>query len=104
KTKGRVNRDIRTGLVGQPVDRYFQTYLGLSERRGFLITAIDEGSAGEQAGLQIGDVILEVNGRPVNSKRDFINIIDEDLVKVGDVLELTIWRAGAEVMILLKLG
>ena len=104
KTKGRVNRDIRTGLVGQPVDRYFQTYLGLSERRGFLITAIDEDSAGEQAGLQIGDVILEVNGRPVNSKRDFINIIDEDLVKVGDVLELTIWRAGAEVMILLKLG
>ncbi len=104
KTKGRVNRDIRTGLRGQPVDRYFQEYLGLSKRRGFLITAIDEASAGEQAGLKIGDVILEVNGRAVNSKRDFINIINEDLVKVGDVLELTIWRGGAEVKIPLKLG
>ncbi len=104
KTKGRVDRSIRTGLEGQPVDRYIQNYLGMPIRQGLLITAVDERGAGKQAGLKVGDVILEVNDRPVSSKRDFFNVIEEDLLKAGDTLQLTIWRDKKQRKIPMTLG
>ena len=55
------------------------------------ITDIEKKSAGYEAGLKIGDVILEVNERMVNSRDDILMIIDESLLKVGDDVLLKLW-------------
>ena len=104
KTKGRVDRDIRTGLHGRPVDRATQRYLGLPERRGLMITIVEEGSPGDRAGLRPGDIILETNGRPVHTGLDFRYIVEEDLLKAGDKLQMKIWRDGEEMVITMELG
>ncbi len=104
KTKGRVDREIRTGLIGRTVDRTTQAYLELPFRRGFLITVVKGGSSGDKAGLIPGDIILETNGRPVNTGLDFRNIIEEDLLKAGDELQMKIWREGEEMVITMELG
>ncbi len=104
KTKGRVDREIRTGLIGRTVDRTTQAYLELPFRRGFLITVVKGGSSGDKAGLIPGDIILETNGRPVNTGVDFRNIIEEDLLKAGDELQMKIWREGEEMVITMELG
>ncbi len=104
KTKGRVDRDIRTGLRVRPIDRAMQHYLGWPQRRGLMITIVEAGSPGDRAGLRPGDIILETNGRPVNTKLDFRNIVEEDLLKAGDELQMKIWREGDERVITLELG
>ncbi|MCH8023470.1 MAG: trypsin-like peptidase domain-containing protein [Candidatus Marinimicrobia bacterium] len=104
KTKGRVDREIRTGLGGRTVDRATQAYLGLPFRGGFLITTVTVGSSGDKAGLMPGDIILETNGRPVHTGLDFRYIVEEDLLKAGDDLQMKIWRDGEELVITMELG
>ena len=49
-------------------------------------------SSGEKAGLQIGDVILKVDGILVNSRADILKVIGEGLHKTGDYIQITAWR------------
>lgn len=104
KTKGRVDRSFYTGIGGRPVDRSIRNYLGLSYTYGLFITLVERSSAGEEAGIKPGDVLLEVNGKPVSSKRDFIQAVEEDFLKAGDTIHLKIWRDGREMNLPMVLG
>ncbi len=103
RTKGRVDRAIYTGISGVPVDRVIRRQLELPSSAGFFVRNIDRNSPGDRAGVEVLDVILEVNGKGVNSRADFIRAVEEDLVKAGDTLMLTIWRNGKRIRIPLEL-
>ena len=103
RTKGRVDRAIYTGIRGIPVDRYFQRELEMPDRAGYLVTRIEAGSPGDRAGVKELDVVLEVNGKQVNNLADFKRAVEEDLVKAGDTLMLTIWRKGKQIRLPLEL-
>lgn len=104
KTKGRVDRSFDTGIVGRPVDRAIRDYLRLSVNYGLFVTLVVKGSSAEKAGIKPGDVLLEVNGKPVSSKRDFIQAVEEDLLKTGDVITMKVWRDERELSVSLVLG
>ena len=89
---GKVERNFTTGVSVQPVDRYIQKYLRLPSDGGVIITDIERWSSGEKAGLNIGDIILKVDGVLVNSRTDVLKVIGEGLHKTGDYIKLTIWR------------
>ncbi len=94
KKFGKVKRNYNTGIHVQAVDRFIRRYLRLPTEEGVLIRDVEKRSSGERAGLVIGDVILKVNGKKVNAPNDIIRIIDEDLLKVGDYIQLKVWRTG----------
>ena len=94
KTKGRVDRSFTTGLEIESIDPWLQNLLGLPTSRGVLVKQVGQESAGEEAGLKIGDVILEANGKRVGGKGDILAVIEENLLRAGDVLHLKIWRDG----------
>lgn len=104
KSRGRIDRSFTMGLSGRPLDRYAQEYLKVPASRGFLITVVEDNGPGADAGLVPGDVILEVNDRSVKSKRDIINVVEEDLLKPGDTVVLKIWRSQHQIGISLVLG
>lgn len=104
KTKGRVDRSFDTGIYGHTTTRGERDYLGLTANYGLTITMVVEGSPADKAGIKPGDILLEANGKPVSSKPDFIEAVEEDLLKVGDVLNLKIWREGRELNVPLVLG
>ncbi|WP_369056584.1 S1C family serine protease [Kineococcus terrestris] len=54
---------------------------------------VTPGGAGEQAGLQPGDVILAVQGRPVTTPEELI--VDVRARQVGDTVTLTVRRGGS---------
>lgn len=61
---------------------------------GIYIKTIEDFSAGEKAGLKIGDVIVEVDGTKV-TKMDELNAI-KNQKQIGDTLKLKVFRDGKE--------
>ena len=92
KHHGQIERNFTTGVHVQNVDPFIQRYLRLPTTKGVIITDIEKNSSGAKAGLETGDVILEVNERLINSRDDILRVIDESLLKVGDEVELKIWH------------
>ena len=91
---GKVERNFTTGVQVQSVDPYLQKYLRLPSADGVIITDIEKNSSGENAGLHIGDIILKVDGRLVNSRDEILRVIDEGFHRAGDMIVLEIWRDG----------
>jgi len=92
KKFGKVERSYTTGVHVQAIDPVMQRYLRLPTSEGVIITDVEKRSSGERAGLQIGDVILEVDDRKINAPKDIIRVIDEGLHKVGDIVKLKVLR------------
>ena len=63
-----------------------------SHQQGAVITSISKGSAADKAGLQVGDIILEANGRSINSSANVRNIVG--LLRVGEKIEFKVLRNG----------
>ncbi len=103
KKFGKVERSYTTGVHVQAIDPVMQRYLRLPTSEGVIITDVEKRSSGDRAGLQIGDVILAVDNRKINSPKDIIRVIDEGLHKVGDNVTLTILRESNSIDIQLTL-
>ncbi len=65
------------GLVVEDVDPRLARRFGLKEAKGVVVVNIVSGSAAEEAGLQRGDIILEVNGKKVDDVKAFQKIMAE---------------------------
>jgi serine protease Do len=64
------------GLTVQKLTPQIAESLGLERVEGVVITAVEPGSAGEEAGLQRGDVVLEVDRKPVRNLGDYRKAIE----------------------------
>jgi S1-C subfamily serine protease len=59
---------------------------------GVAIAAVPDGTPAAAAGLEPGDVIEAVNGKPVNSPEQFVSIISA--MKPGAKVTLRVWQHG----------
>jgi len=89
---GRVNRSFWTGIHYDQMNANIARYLGLTTSRGVIVTDIDRNSPAQKAGLEVGDVIVEINQREVNSFDGVSAIIENLDLKEGDLLEIRIFR------------
>ncbi|KAF1687528.1 peptidase S1 [Pseudoxanthomonas broegbernensis] len=69
KKTGKVSRGM-LGVTIEPVDANKAKALGLDSSRGALVNNVEAGSAAAKGGVEIGDVIVSINGQPVNSHAD----------------------------------
>lgn len=69
---------------------------------GIYVKSIDDFSAGEKAGIKIGDVIIEADGKKV-SKMDELNEI-KNSHKIGDEMKIKVNRDGQEKELTITLG
>lgn len=85
--------EIRRGLLGvniQTIDAAAAQALGNDTEHGALITRIQSKSAAENAGLQVGDIIVEVNEKKVDSAAQLRNRIG--LLRSGAQIQITYIR------------
>ena len=66
---------------------------GAPYHSGLLITNVLPGKPGEAAGLEEGDVLLEINGTRCVRKGSFFQALGPVYVE-GKVLQCTVWRPG----------
>ncbi|MCD6518554.1 MAG: PDZ domain-containing protein [Anaerolineae bacterium] len=71
-------------------------------RMGALITRVVEGSPAEEAGLRVGDVILEVDGHALRTQRDLARHIAR--CEPGDEVELLVSQEGRTKVIRVRLS
>lgn len=100
---GKVDRSFKTGLAVQNIDPFLARYLNLPATYGVIVTNVEKKSAGEKAGLKVGDVIVEVNGKKITTDEDILAVIQENFLKSGDKIELKVLRNNRELKIPLVL-
>ena len=98
---GEVRRG-QLGVVIQDLTLDLAAALGANTSQGAVITQVGAGTPAEQAGLQAGDVIISVNGRPVGSSADLRNRIG--LVRIGNDVELELLRGGQQKRLRVRVG
>jgi len=101
KENGSVNRNFWTGLSIHPIDDAIAKYYNLKNTYGVIITNVDSDSPAEKAGLEVGDVILTVNGTRVNDDKTILYILHQE--RTNDVLNLKILRGEKSTNVKLKL-
>jgi serine protease Do len=71
-----------------------------NDTEGVLVTAVEQGSPAFRAGLQRGDVILQVNRRPVSTPSEAGRMLGQ--VADGSTAFLLIWRNGQETFVTVR--
>lgn len=88
---GRVQRSL-IGIFLQEMTAELAEGFGVEHTDGILIAQVSEDSAGEEAGLQEGDIIVELNGNPPGTIPQFRSRVAA--IKPGTEITLTILRDG----------
>lgn len=100
---GKVNRSFWTGLEVQDLNYLIARYLGKQNVDGVIISNIESNSPADKANLQIGDIIVEVNGIKIHSTKDIWDVIENMDVKGGDILRLKIFRNQKYIIVEIRL-
>ncbi len=100
---GRVDRSYSTGLEIQTLDTRMMRYLNLPLKSGVIITAVEPGSAAEDAGLKVGDVITVLEDYSVTKTADIFRIFKNSELRAGDKVKMTIYRDGKDKTVSMRL-
>jgi Do/DeqQ family serine protease len=90
------------GMSGQPVDADMAEALGLPAPRGMVISKLHPKSPFAAAGVQAGDVVLDLDGAEVNGPAGMVYRLS--IAGPGAEVEATLWREGAERVLRLPLA
>jgi len=101
RKSGKVTRG-RIGVAIQNVSRDLADSLGLARTDGAAVGTVEEDSPAAKAGVEVGDVILKLDGRTIESSSDLSRSVRA--VRPGQKITLTIWRAGKTRDIVVTVG
>lgn len=98
---GRVRRG-RLGVSVQDVDERLAESFGLSKPSGALVSSVDPGGPAALAGIELGDIILKVDGKDVSGSADVSRAVAG--MEPGKAVKLEIWHRNAVEQIDVTLG
>ena len=93
---GRIERDFEIGLRIQSIDEGIAKYYNLKTTKGVIVTSIYPGTPAEKAGIEVGDIILEVEGFKINSESSIFGVFHE--FRTGQEVTLKIVRDNKELI------
>jgi serine protease Do len=91
KEKGRVSRGY-LGIKVTAVTPEMQELFNLPDRQGAIVQEVVTGLPADQAGLKHGDVIRQVNGKPVADSSDLVTLVSS--IPPGETVNLKVFRDG----------
>src|SRR5215471_13885231 len=100
-TKGKITRGWM-GVSIQELTPELAKGFGLKEPRGVLIADVVKDSPADRAGLTSGDVLMEFDGKRVDSPQDLQKIVAA--TAPGKGVPVRVWRDKGERMLEIKLG
>ncbi|SFJ27764.1 serine protease Do [Pseudomonas guineae] len=101
KAEGKVSRGW-LGVVIQEVNKDLAESFGLDKPAGALVAQVLEDGPAAKGGLQVGDVILSLDGKPIIMSADLPHLVGA--LKPGARAELDVVRDGARKKLKLTIG
>ncbi|MEG1610367.1 MAG: DegQ family serine endoprotease [Bilophila sp.] len=99
------DKKVSRGWIGvtiQDLDDNGAKALGLTESKGALIGSVLSGEPADKAGMKDGDVVIEVNGKPVEDSSALLRAIATEAP--GSNVKLTVLRGGEKKELTVQLG
>ena len=89
KSEGEVTRGW-LGVAIQDLTAEMADYYGLKDRKGVLVADVFKGDPADTAGIRAKDIILEVNGKKMETSRQLTGMIAS--LKVGETAKIEVFR------------
>ena len=90
------------GVAIQNVTEQLANYYGIKETKGVYIAKVYEGDPADKAGIKVGDVIIMINDKTIDSSRDLTLMIASS--SVGESVHVKLIRDGKKKTVKVKLG
>ena len=90
------------GIEVQPLTADLAESFGLSGRPGIVVAGIFRDGPAQKAGLQLGDVILSIDGAPASDGRSSMNQVAR--IKPSDKISIQVLRNGKELKLTAEVG
>lgn len=88
-------RDIWFGFKVQDITPLIAAYMNLSNQDGVIITTVEKRGPADRIGIKAGDIIVSINGTPVNTADDAQMAVSD--ISVGDKFQIKILRNKKEI-------
>jgi serine protease Do len=96
---------IERGYIGATIQNFSgesAEALGLGDQKGAIVADVSAGGPSARAGVQVGDIVVSVNGVAVKSSSDLTRQVAR--VRAGDVLRLDVIRDGKRRVVEVRSG
>lgn len=91
----------RLGVTAIQISPELRTHLGAAADRGVLVDAVRPNGPAARAGLQVGDVVIDVDAAPIRDANDVAEALADR--KKGDVATIVVIRNAQELSLTAKL-
>lgn len=89
------------GITVKEITPELARHLGLTEKRGLVVVQVEKNSPAEEAGMRQGDIIMEIDQKPVKNIDEYSMQIRQ--YKKGDTILFLIKRGGSALYLTLKI-
>jgi len=101
KTKGKVTRGW-LGISVQDINEEMAKNLNHKTKGGALVSDVFKDDPADKAGIKVGDIITEINGKPVKDTHELLILIAG--MHVGQIANIKAIRDGREMSFQVKVG
>jgi S1-C subfamily serine protease len=93
QAKGRIARGyLGIGMQRIRIPQALQTQLSIPNQWGLMLVSIDPHQSAEQAGMMLGDILINLNNRPIQDSQDLQTALDPQ--SIGKTLTVQAIRGG----------
>lgn len=101
KEKGSIDRNFEIGMRIQTIDEGIARYYHLNSAKGVIVTKIYPNTPAERCGIEVGDIIVDVEGFKINNENTMFSVFHE--FRAGQTITVKIIRDEKELTKQMKL-